>query len=136
MGLFTFLVHEEAQCISSPGLRIGGYPPVGHRGLQLETKTQSEIEGTQANDNHDGAAKLEKLNDQLQSLIVESASFSSDGVTDDRFKLEGKKCKIAQGFFELTASKRIDAAKQTIFRSSPIRPLRLKSRAAIAGGIS
>ena len=79
--------------------------------LQLETKIQSEIEDAQANDNHDGAAKLEKLNNELQSLIVESASLSSDDVTDDRFKLEDKKCKIAQGVFELTASKRIDAAK-------------------------
>ncbi|MNP27411.1 hypothetical protein D3C76_1203210 [compost metagenome] len=79
--------------------------------LQLETKIQTEIEDAQANDNHDGAAKLEKLNEELQSLIVESASLSSDDVTDDRFKLEDKKCKIAQGIFELTASKRIDAAK-------------------------
>lgn len=79
--------------------------------LQLETKIQSEIEDAQANDNHDGAAKLENLNDEIQSLIVESASLSSDDVTDDRFKLEDKKRKIAQKVFELTASKRIDAAK-------------------------
>jgi molecular chaperone DnaK len=79
--------------------------------LQLETKIQSEIEDAQTNDNQDGAAKLGKLKDELQSLMVESASLSSDDVTDDRFKLEDKKLRIAQGVFELTASKRIDAAK-------------------------
>ena len=34
-----------------------------------------------------------------------------DDVTDDRFKLEDKKRKIAQDVFELTSSKRVDAAK-------------------------
>lgn len=84
--------------------------------LQLETKIQSEIEEAQANDNHESAAKLKKMNDQLQSLIVESASLSSDDVTDDRYKIEDKKRKIAQGVFELTASKRIDAAKANYFQ--------------------
>lgn len=79
--------------------------------LQLETKILAEIEEAKANDNHEGATQLEKLNNELQSLIVESASLASDDVTDDRFKIEDKKRKIAQGIFELTASKRIDAAK-------------------------
>jgi molecular chaperone DnaK len=79
--------------------------------LQLETRIQTEIGDAQANDNHEGAAKLEKLNDNLQSLIVESAALSGDDVTDDRFKLEDKKRKIAQEIFELTASKRIDASR-------------------------
>ncbi len=84
--------------------------------LQLETKIQREIEEAQGNENFEGAGKLEKLNESLNSLILDSASLSVDDVTDDRFKLEDKKRKIAQELFELTSSKRIDASRAAYFQ--------------------
>jgi molecular chaperone DnaK len=47
----------------------------------------------------------------VQSLITECGALPADDVTDDRFKLEDKKRRVAQEVFELTASKRLDAAK-------------------------
>lgn len=79
--------------------------------LQLETKIQSEIDDATANNNQETAQKLDKLLDQLQELISESSMLSIDDVTDDRYKLEDKKRRLAQEVFQLTSSKRLDAAK-------------------------
>jgi len=79
--------------------------------LQLELKIQAEIDEAHANGNSDASEGLGKLLSQVQGLITECAAMSPDDVTDDRFKLEDKKRKIAQDIFELTASKRADAAK-------------------------
>jgi molecular chaperone DnaK len=83
--------------------------------LQLETKIQAEIDEAESNENSDSAQGLEKLLSQVRGLIPECASLSHDDVTDDRFKLEDKKRKIAQDVFELTSSKRVDAAKTAYF---------------------
>jgi molecular chaperone DnaK len=79
--------------------------------LQLEAKIQAEAEEAAGNDNHEAADGLEKLLGQLQEMMPECAALATDDVTDERFKLEDKKRKIAQAMFELTASKRLDVAK-------------------------
>lgn len=79
--------------------------------LSLESKIQDEIQEASSNGNHDSAQGLERLLSQVQGLISEVGSLAPDDVTDDRFKLEDRKRKIAQDVFELTASKRVDAAK-------------------------
>lgn len=79
--------------------------------LQLETKIQNEVDEAASNGNHEAAEKLERLFGQVQSLISECGILSGDDVTDDRFKLEDKKRRVAQDVFELTSSKRLDAAK-------------------------
>ncbi len=79
--------------------------------LQLESKIQTEIENAESNGNNEAAQGLEKLLSQVYGLFSDCSALSDDDVTDDRFKLEDEKRKIAQDLFELTASKRIDAAK-------------------------
>lgn len=79
--------------------------------LLLESKIQAEAEEATGNNNYEAAESLERLLGQIQGLIIESGSLSDDDATDDRFKLEDKKRKIAQEVFELTASKRLDAAR-------------------------
>lgn len=79
--------------------------------LSLESTIQDEIQEASSNGNHDSAQGLERLLSQVQGLISEVGSLAQDDVTDDRFKLEDRKRKIAQDVFELTASKRVDAAK-------------------------
>jgi molecular chaperone DnaK len=54
---------------------------------------------------------LKRLLAQVHALISECGAVSADDVTDDRFKLEDKKRRVAQDVFELTSSKRLDAAK-------------------------
>lgn len=83
--------------------------------LQLEAKIQAEIDEAESNGNSDAAKGLEKLLSQVQGLISECGSLSHDDVTDDRFKLEDKKRRVAQDVFELTSSKRVDAAKTAYY---------------------
>ena len=83
--------------------------------LQLESKIQTEIEDAEANGNYEASKGLKKHLSQVQELFSECGALSDDDVTDDRFKLEDKKRKIAQDVFELTASKRTDAATSAYF---------------------
>lgn len=69
------------------------------------------MEEASANDNYETGQKLSKLLDQVQGLFAEADALTSDDVTDDRFKLEDKKRRLAQEMFQLTSSKRLDAAK-------------------------
>lgn len=79
--------------------------------LDLEKRIQDEAEEATGVGNLEAAEGLERLLGGVQSLIAKCGSLSSDDVTDDRFKFEDQKRKIAQDVFELTASKRLDAAK-------------------------
>ena len=79
--------------------------------VQLEARIQSEADEATSNANHDVAEKLGLLLRQVRGLISECGALASDDVTDDRFKLEDKKRRVAQEVFELTSSKRLDAAK-------------------------
>lgn len=79
--------------------------------LDLETRIQMEVDVAEANGNHEAAGQLDRLLGQVQGLITDCGALSADDVTDDRFKLEDQKRRLAQELFELTASKRLDAAK-------------------------
>ncbi|KAB0265537.1 Hsp70 family protein [Microvirga brassicacearum] len=79
--------------------------------LHLENRIQSEAEDATNNGRQDTADKLEKLLGKVHELMSECGSLSNDDVTDDRYKLEDKKRRVAQEVFELTASKRLDTAK-------------------------
>jgi molecular chaperone DnaK len=85
--------------------------------LDLEGKIQTEAAEAVSNGNHDTAAKLERLLGKVQGLFAESDALSTDDVTDDRFKLEDQKRQVAREVFELTASKRLDAAKALYFET-------------------
>lgn len=79
--------------------------------LQLETKIHAEIDQAEENGNQESANGLKNLLAEVQNLMAECGALSNDDVTDDRFKLEDKKRRIALSLFELTASKRTDAAR-------------------------
>jgi molecular chaperone DnaK len=81
--------------------------------LLLENRIQDEVADAESKGNHEAVEKLGRLLEEVQALISGSGALTSDDVTDDRFKLEDKKRHIAQELFELTASKRLDAAKST-----------------------
>lgn len=79
--------------------------------ILLESKIRTEINDATETNNHDTAQGLISQLAKVQFLIVESGALAEDDVTDDRFKIQDKKQKIAQDVYELTACKRIDAAK-------------------------
>jgi molecular chaperone DnaK len=79
--------------------------------LALESKLQSEQEEAEQNDNYEASEKLGKLVAKVQDLIVSTGALSDDDVTDDRYKIEDQKRKIAQEMYAATSSKRLDIAK-------------------------
>jgi molecular chaperone DnaK len=79
--------------------------------LSLEEKLQEEKQDAETNNNHEAVEKLRNLINQVQSLITSAGTLSDDDVTDDRFKLEDQKRKIAQEMYSATSGKRLDIAK-------------------------
>jgi molecular chaperone DnaK len=78
--------------------------------LLLEETIQREQEEARANGKRDIDGALDGLLDEVQGLMSKASNLSADDVTDDKFKLESKKREIAQGLFQLTSGKRLDAA--------------------------
>jgi len=81
--------------------------------LALESKLQSELKDAEQNNNIEASEKLNKLIFQVQDLIVTAGTLSDDDVTDDRFKIEDQKRKIAQEMYSATSSKRVDVARSS-----------------------
>jgi len=77
----------------------------------LETRFQVEKNEAQANNNHEIAGELEKLQREVDALTAKATLLSIDDVTDDRFKLEDQKRRIAQRIYQVTAPKKLEAAK-------------------------
>ena len=81
-------------------------------GIQLlEDELDNEQKEAEANENFETVDGLKKLRGNVQELVGEAALLSIDDVTDDRFKLEDKKRKLAQEMNLLTASKKVDKAR-------------------------
>lgn len=78
--------------------------------LELEARVQREADEAEAAGNSDLVAKMDDLLTKVQELFSQSALISEDDVTDDRFKLEDAKRRVAQELFQRTANKRLTAA--------------------------
>jgi len=81
--------------------------------ISLEAKLQAEQKEAEENGNQDASEKLDKLVTKVQDLIVSAGTLSDDDVTDDRYKIEDQKRKIAQEMYAATSSKRSDIAKSS-----------------------
>lgn len=79
--------------------------------LMLEEKIQVEVEEAEEAGNREAASKLAKVLGGVQELMAAASELTEDDVTDQKFQLEDRKRKLAQEMFELTSSKRLDAAK-------------------------
>lgn len=77
----------------------------------LEARFQSERREAEANNNQEVAQELDKLQRDVEGLAAKATLLSVDDVTDDRFKFEDQKRKIAQRIYQVTAGKNLDAAK-------------------------
>lgn len=83
--------------------------------FQLEDMIQAEIEDAESSKKADEIPLLKKLLKQTNALSTDIMSLPEDDVTDDRFKLEDKKRQLAQEWYQITSSKRIDMAKSKYY---------------------
>jgi molecular chaperone DnaK len=77
----------------------------------LEARFQAERKEAETNNNQAVAEELDKLQRDVEGLAAKATLLSVDDVTDDRFKFEDQKRKIAQRIYQVTAGKNLDAAK-------------------------
>jgi molecular chaperone DnaK len=77
----------------------------------LESKVQEELEDAREKGNDETVRELGKLVDEVQGLMLDASKFAEDDVTDDKFKLEDKKRRVAQAMFELTSGKHLELAR-------------------------
>ena len=76
----------------------------------LEVRLGEEKAEALANENYEVVEKLEKLSGAVQELRGEALllSLTPDDVTDDRYKIDDRKRKVAQEISQLTSGKRIE----------------------------
>jgi len=77
----------------------------------LEARFNAERREAEANKNHEVAEELEKLERDVEGLTTKATLLSIDDVTDDRFKFEDQKRRIGQRIYQVTAGKKLEAAK-------------------------
>ena len=81
--------------------------------IRLEETILKETEEASEKGNNETVQKLDDLMSEVRNLIGVSSDIASDDVTDDRFKLDQRKRQVAQEFFDLTSSKRIEASSES-----------------------
>jgi molecular chaperone DnaK len=77
----------------------------------LETRLGNEIEDAEENENYEVVEELKKLQGEVYELVGEATLLQIDDVTDDRYKLEDKKRRLAQRIHQLTSGKKLEQAK-------------------------
>ena len=77
----------------------------------LETRLGKEIGDAVENENYEVVGGLKKLQGEIDELVGEATLLKIDDVTDDRFKLEDKKRRLAQAIHQLTSGKKLEQAK-------------------------
>ena len=77
----------------------------------LEARFNEEKSEAEASNNREVAEGLGKLQRDVEALTAKAALLSIDDVTDDRFKFEDQKRRIAQNIYQITSGKKIEAAK-------------------------
>jgi molecular chaperone DnaK len=82
----------------------------------LETHIEKEKSEALANEQYEIVDSLDKLIGPLQELHGEALLLTIDDVTDQRYKLEDRKRKVAQELYRLTAGKHIERLKNEYFK--------------------
>ena len=92
---------------------VSQYRDVDVNGLReevewLEARIDKEIEEALASENYEAAQKLDKLSGEIRKVHGASLHMVPDDVTDEKFKLDDRKRKVAQEFFQQMAPKRLE----------------------------
>jgi len=100
----------EFSQIFRPTERLGNVKTLEEEVQMLEGQLDKEKAEAVKNENYEVAEKLEQLVAPMQELKGEAMllSLNPDDVTDDRYKLDDRKRKLAQEINQLTSGKRIE----------------------------
>jgi molecular chaperone DnaK len=82
----------------------------------LAIKLEEELKLATEKEDYEAASSLSKLKKEMDIVSAETFTLSFDDVTDNKYKLENKKRKIAQEIDNATKHKRIQKVKETYFK--------------------
>jgi molecular chaperone DnaK len=83
-------------------------------------KLEAEIAQATQTESFEVAQELSKLRGAAEALDHEAAILSADDVTDDRYKLEDKKCRLAQDIASATKGKKLDQLRREYAESKQL----------------
>lgn len=98
----------EYREIFSPTYREVDVKLLGEEMEELQKKIEDEKKEAMASENFEVIEKMEKLTNDIKPLVGDSALLVIDDVTDNRYKLEDQKRKIAQELNCLTSGKHLE----------------------------
>jgi molecular chaperone DnaK len=83
----------------------------------LSGKLVDEIKQAEEKEDYETAGALSKLQNEMENVTEETDNLMNDDVTDNRYKLEDRKRKIAQEIDSATKNKRMQKAKEHYFET-------------------
>ena len=98
----------EFSQIFTPKIRDVNVKALTEEVRMLDEQLEKEKAEAMGNENYEVVEKMEKLTAPVQELQGEIMLLALDDVTDNRYKLEDRKRKIAQELNQLTAGKRVE----------------------------
>ena len=98
----------EFSQIFTPTIRDVNVKALTEEVRMLDEQLEKEKAEAMGNENYEAVEKMEKLTAPVQELQGEVMLLALDDVTDNRYKLEDRKRKIAQELNQLTSGKRVE----------------------------
>ncbi|MGD9487149.1 MAG: Hsp70 family protein [Calditrichaceae bacterium] len=83
--------------------------------MNLSKRIEEEINIAKDLENYESVKELNKIKTNIDELTGESLVLEIDDITDSRYQIEDKKCKIAQEIYLATQDKEVEIAKSTYF---------------------
>jgi len=117
IAAYLNMADQEFKETFNPKVR---HTPVDMLKLQvsdLSEKLDEEIEQATEKEDYEAAGALSKLKNEMEIVSEETDNLTDDDVTDNRYKLEDRKRKIAQEIDNATKNKRLQKVKEHYFQT-------------------
>jgi molecular chaperone DnaK len=111
---------QEFMEVFVPEQREVNIDTLGDQIRLLCEKLEAEIAQATQTESFEVAQELSKLRGAAEALDHEAAILSADDVTDDRYKLEDKKCRLAQDIASATKGKKLDQLRREYAESKQL----------------
>lgn len=117
VSAYLNMAEQEFKEVFNPKVRNTNVSLLKEQVSDLYKKLDEEIERASEKEEFETAQELKKLKEEMETITEKADRMTSDDVTDDKFKIEDRKRKIAQGLDAATKNKRIEAAKEHYFKT-------------------
>lgn len=117
VAAYLNMADQEFKQIFNPKERHTSVEYLKEQVEELSEKLEEEIEQATEKEDYEAAKILVKLKNEMAAVSDETDNLTDDDVTDNRYKLEDRKRKIAQEIDGATKNKRLQLAKEHYFET-------------------